>query len=90
MGSVDAKKAQWGGGGAARTPDPRGRSRNGTRHDERNCFGAGLEGGGGPAAGMLSEAEKGQKTSQQEALVWVQEEMGRAGSALRVQLQRDI
>jgi hypothetical protein len=40
--------------------------------------------------GVLSEAEKGQKKSQQEAVVWVQEEMGRAGSALRVQLQRDI
>ena len=33
--------------------------------------------------GLLSEAEKGQKRSQQETLVWVQEEMGRAGSALR-------
>ena len=40
--------------------------------------------------GLLSEAEKGQKKSQQETLVWVQEEMGRAGSALRTQLQRDI
>ena len=40
--------------------------------------------------GILSEAEKSQKKSQQEVLVWVQEEMGRAGSALRVQLQRDI
>jgi len=40
--------------------------------------------------GLLSEAEKGQKRSQQETLVWVQEEMGRAGSALRTQLQRDI
>src|SRR5258708_7358200 len=40
--------------------------------------------------GVLLEAEKGQKKSQQEAVLWVQEEMGRAGSALRVQLQRDI
>jgi len=40
--------------------------------------------------GLLAEAEKGQKRSQQETLVWVQEEMGRAGSALRAQLQRDI
>jgi hypothetical protein len=39
---------------------------------------------------VLSEAEKSQKRSQQDVLVWVQEEMGRAGSALRVQLQRDI
>ena len=39
---------------------------------------------------VLSEAEKSQKRSQQETLVWVQEEMGRAGSALRAQLQRDI
>ena len=29
--------------------------------------------------GVLLEAEKGQKRSQQETLVWVQEEMGRAG-----------
>lgn len=40
--------------------------------------------------GILSEAEKGQKRWQQEAAVWVQEEIGRAGSALRVQLLRDI
>ena len=40
--------------------------------------------------GMLSEAEEGQKRSQQETAVWVQEEIGRAGSALRVQLLRDI
>jgi hypothetical protein len=40
--------------------------------------------------GLVSEAEKGQKRSQQETLVWVQEEMGRAGSALRAELQRDI
>lgn len=40
--------------------------------------------------GILSEAEKNQKNSQQDVLVWVQEEIGRAGSALRVQLQRDI
>jgi hypothetical protein len=39
---------------------------------------------------LLSEAEKGQKRSQQETLVWVQEEMGRTGTALRVQVQRDI
>src|SRR5256884_9785556 len=40
--------------------------------------------------GVLSEAEKSQKRSQQDVLIWVQEEMGRAGSALRVQLQGDI
>lgn len=40
--------------------------------------------------GVLSEAEKGQKKSQQEAAVWVQEEIGRAGGALRAQLLRDI
>ena len=40
--------------------------------------------------GVLSEAEKGQKRSQQEAAVWVQEEIGRAGGALRAQLLRDI
>jgi hypothetical protein len=40
--------------------------------------------------GILSEAEEGQKRSQQESAVWVQEEIGRAGSALRVQLLRDI
>jgi hypothetical protein len=39
---------------------------------------------------LLSEAEKGQKRSQQETLIWVQEEMGRTGTALRVQVQRDI
>ena len=39
---------------------------------------------------VLSEAEESQKRSQQETLVWVQEEMGRAGTALRAQLQRDI
>src|SRR5438094_6775391 len=39
---------------------------------------------------LLVEAEKGQKRAQQETLVWVQEEMGRAGTALRAQLQRDI
>jgi len=39
---------------------------------------------------LFAEAEEGQKRSQQETLVWVQEEMGRAGSALRAQLQRDI
>lgn len=40
--------------------------------------------------GVLSEAGKGQKRSQQEAAVWVQEEIGRAGGALRAQLLRDI
>jgi hypothetical protein len=40
--------------------------------------------------GLFVEAEKGQKRSQKETLVWVQEEMGRAGSAFRVQVQRDI
>jgi len=40
--------------------------------------------------GILSEAEKGQKRSQQEAAVWVQEEIGRAGGALRAQLLGDI
>src|SRR5437016_4528677 len=44
----------------------------------------------GRLRGLLSEAEKGQKKSQQETLVWVQEEMGRTGTALRVQVQRDI
>ena len=40
--------------------------------------------------GILSEAEKGQKRSQQEFAVWVQDEIGRAGGALRAQLLRDI
>lgn len=40
--------------------------------------------------GILSEAEEGQKRSQQETAVWVQEEIGRAGNALRVQLLRDF
>ena len=39
---------------------------------------------------ILSEAEKGQKRSQQETSVWVQEEIGRAAGALRAQLLRDI
>jgi hypothetical protein len=39
---------------------------------------------------VLAEAETGQKRLQQEALVWVQEEIGHAGSALRVQLLQDI
>ena len=39
---------------------------------------------------LLSDAEIGQKMLQQEALVWVQDEIGHAGGALRVQLQRDI
>ena len=40
--------------------------------------------------GMLSEAEEGQKRLQQETAAWVQEEIGRAGGALRTQLLRDI
>jgi hypothetical protein len=42
--------------------------------------------------GILSEAEKGQKRSQQEAAaaVWAEEEIGRAGCALRAQLLGDI
>src|SRR5215469_1703847 len=40
--------------------------------------------------GILSEAEKEQKRSQQELAVWVQDEIGRAGGALRAQLLRDI
>ena len=39
---------------------------------------------------ILSEAETGQKKLQQEALGWVQDEIGYAGGALRVQLQRDM
>ena len=39
---------------------------------------------------LLSDAEKGPKLLQQEALVWVQDEIGHAGGALRVQLRRDI
>jgi hypothetical protein len=39
---------------------------------------------------VLAEAEAGQKRLQQEALVWVQEEIGHAGDALRVQLLQDI
>lgn len=39
---------------------------------------------------LLAEAENGQKSLQQEAVSWVQEEIGRAGSALRAQIQRDI
>ena len=39
---------------------------------------------------VLAEAENGQKRLQQEAVSWVQEEVGRAGSALRAQIQRDI
>ena len=39
---------------------------------------------------VLSEAEAQQKRVQQEAVAWVQEEIGRAGSALRAQLERDI
>jgi hypothetical protein len=39
---------------------------------------------------ILSEAEKGQKWSQQETAVWVQQEIGRVGSVLRAQLLRDI
>jgi hypothetical protein len=40
--------------------------------------------------GVLTEAENARKRSQQEMVIWVQEEVGRAGSALRTQLQRDI
>ena len=40
--------------------------------------------------GVLSEAERSQKRSQQDVLVWVQDEMGRAGTALRAQVQRDV
>jgi len=40
--------------------------------------------------GVLAEAETGQRRLQQEALVWVKEEIGHAGGALRVQLLRDI
>jgi hypothetical protein len=40
--------------------------------------------------GVLAQAETGQKRLQQEALVWVQEEIGHAGGALRVQLLQDI
>jgi len=39
---------------------------------------------------VLSEAEAQQKRLQLEAVAWVQEEIGRAGSALRAQLERDI
>jgi len=39
---------------------------------------------------VLSEAEAQQRRLQLEAIAWVQEEIGRAGSALRAQLERDI
>jgi len=39
---------------------------------------------------LLSEAELEQKRLQQEALVWVQDEIAHVGGALRVQLQGDI
>jgi hypothetical protein len=39
---------------------------------------------------LLSEAELGQKRLQQEALVWVQDEIAHVGGVLHVQLQRDI
>ena len=39
---------------------------------------------------VLAEAENGQKRLQQEAVSWVQEEVGRVGSTLRAQIQRDI
>jgi hypothetical protein len=39
---------------------------------------------------VLAEAENRQKGLQQEAVSWVQEEIGRAGSTLRAQIQRDI
>ena len=41
-------------------------------------------------AAVLEEAENGQKRLQQEAVSWVQEEVGRAGSTLRAQIQCDI
>ena len=41
-------------------------------------------------AAVLEEAENRQKRLQQEAVSWVQEEIGRAGSTLRAQIQRDI
>ena len=41
-------------------------------------------------AAVLEEAENRQKRLQQEAVSWVQEEVGRAGSTLRAQIQRDI
>jgi hypothetical protein len=39
---------------------------------------------------VLAEAETRQKRLQQEALTWVQEEIGHAGGALRAQVLRDI
>lgn len=39
---------------------------------------------------VLAEAENGQRRLQQGAVLWVQEEIGRAGNALRAQIQRDI
>lgn len=41
-------------------------------------------------AAVLEEAENRQKRLQQEAVSWVQEEVGQAGSTLRAQIQRDI
>ena len=39
---------------------------------------------------VVAEAEARQKRLQQEALAWVQEEIGHAGGALRAQVLRDI
>ena len=39
---------------------------------------------------VVAEAETRQKRLQQEALAWVQEEIGHAGGALRAQVLRDI
>ena len=41
-------------------------------------------------AAVLEEAENRQKRLQQEAVSWVQEEVGQVGSTLRAQIQRDI
>lgn len=41
-------------------------------------------------AAVLEEAENRQKRLQQEAISWVQEEVGRVGSTFRAQIQRDI
>lgn len=41
-------------------------------------------------AAVLEEAENRQRRLQQEAVSWVQEEVGRVGSTLRAQIQRDI
>lgn len=41
-------------------------------------------------AAVLEEAENRQKRLQQEAVSWVQEQVGQVGSTLRAQIQRDI